>query len=216
MTVGQVEYLQDLSDGLLRISDFHISCIGFIYFRQVNATFGQVILQSTCPMDKCIQFEISKSGCVSNLTITGSDNGLSPGWHQAIIWTNAGILLIRTLGTKFSEILSEMHTFSFTKMHLKMSSVKWRPFCLSLNVLRSIFDKNFQTWLLREWHLTASPSEAMFENFWVYLCFTMDHNKCKDPPFLSLASCLLLHTKQWSHCTAIPICCLNHTSAIVR
>ena len=29
-----------------------------------------------------------------NLTITGSDNGLSPDRHQAIIWTNAGILLI--------------------------------------------------------------------------------------------------------------------------
>ena len=38
MTVGQVEYLQDLSDGRLHISDFHISCIGFIYFRQVNGT----------------------------------------------------------------------------------------------------------------------------------------------------------------------------------
>ena len=43
MTVGQVEYLQDLSDGWLHISDFHISCIGFIYFRQVNGTFGQQI-----------------------------------------------------------------------------------------------------------------------------------------------------------------------------
>ena len=42
MTVGQVEYLQDLSNGRLRISDFHISCIGFMYFRQVNGTFGQV------------------------------------------------------------------------------------------------------------------------------------------------------------------------------
>ena len=40
-----------------------------------------------------------------NLTIIGSNNGLSPGRHQAIIWTDAGILLIRTLGTSFSEIL---------------------------------------------------------------------------------------------------------------
>ena len=43
--------------------------------------------------------------CVSKLTIIGSDNGLSPGRRQAIIWTNAGILLIRTLGTIFREIL---------------------------------------------------------------------------------------------------------------
>ena len=74
-------------------------------------------------------------GCVSKLTTTGSDNGLSPGRRQAIIWTNAGILLMVPLGTKLSEILIEIHTFSFKKMHLKMSSAKWRSFCLGLNVL---------------------------------------------------------------------------------
>ena len=73
--------------------------------------------------------------CVSKLTIIASDNGLSPGRRQAIIWTSAGILLIEPLGTNFNEILIEMHTFSFKKMHLKMSSGKWRPFCLNLNVL---------------------------------------------------------------------------------
>ena len=76
--------------------------------------------------------------CVSKLTIIGSDNGLSPGRRQAIIWTNAGILLILTLGTNFSEILSEIRAFSFKKMHLKMSSAKWRRFCLGLNVLTLI------------------------------------------------------------------------------
>ena len=73
--------------------------------------------------------------CASKLTIIGSDNGLSPCRRQVIIWTNAGILLIRSLGTNFSEILSEIHAFSFKKIHLKMSSAKWRPFCLGLNVL---------------------------------------------------------------------------------
>ena len=73
--------------------------------------------------------------CVGNLTIIGPDNGLSPGRRQAIIWTNAGILLIGLWGTNFSEILIGIQTFSFKKMHLKMSSAKWRPFCLSLNVL---------------------------------------------------------------------------------
>ena len=74
--------------------------------------------------------------CVDKLTIIGSDSGLSPGRRQAIIWTNAGILLIRHLGTNISEIQSGNHTFSFKKMHLKMSSAKWRPFCLGLNMLR--------------------------------------------------------------------------------
>ena len=75
--------------------------------------------------------------CVGKLTIIGSDNGLSPERRQAIIWTNAGILLIRPLGTNLSEILIGIQTFSFTKMYLKKSSAKWRPFCLGLNVLNA-------------------------------------------------------------------------------
>ena len=73
--------------------------------------------------------------CVGKLTIIGSDNGLSPGRRQAIIWTNARKVLIRPLGTNFSEISIGIETFSFKKMYLKMSSAKWRPFCLGLNVL---------------------------------------------------------------------------------
>ena len=73
--------------------------------------------------------------CVVKLTIIASDNGLSPGRRQAIIWTNAGLLSIGPLGTQFIEILIGIQTFSFKKMHLKMSSAKWRPLCLGLNVL---------------------------------------------------------------------------------
>ena len=68
--------------------------------------------------------------CISTLANIGSDNGLSLDRRQAIIWTSGGILLIRTLETNFSEI----HTFSFKKMHLEMSAI-WQPFCLGLNVL---------------------------------------------------------------------------------
>ena len=50
------------------------------------------------------------------------NNGLSPGWHQAIIWANAGIFLIWALGMNFSEILIEIHMSSFQKMPLKMSA----------------------------------------------------------------------------------------------
>ena len=73
--------------------------------------------------------------CVSKLTIIASDNGLSPGRRQAIFWNNAGLLSIGLWGTHFSEILIEILTFSFKKRHLKVSSAKWRPFCLGLNVL---------------------------------------------------------------------------------
>ena len=81
--------------------------------------------------------------CVGNLTIIGLDNGLSPGRRQAIIWTNDRILLIGPLGTNFSEILIGIQTFSFTKLHLKTSSAKWRLFCLGLNELTwSLFRKH--------------------------------------------------------------------------
>ena len=49
--------------------------------------------------------------CVINLTIIGSNNGLLLSRHQAIIRTNAGILLIEPLGINFNEILIEIHTF---------------------------------------------------------------------------------------------------------
>ena len=76
--------------------------------------------------------------CVGKLTTIGSDNGLSPGWRQAIIWSNAGILLIEPLGTNFSEILIGIQIFSLKQMRLKMASEKWRPFCLDLNVLINV------------------------------------------------------------------------------
>ena len=100
--------------------------------------------------------------CVSELTIIGSDNGLSPGRRQAIIWNNAGLLLIGPLRTNFSENLIEILTFSFTKMRLKVSSAKWRPFCLGLNVLThwgrvtyTCVSKLHHNWL-RQW-LVAWP-----------------------------------------------------------
>ena len=70
--------------------------------------------------------------CAGNLTIIVSDNGLSTGRRQAIIWTNAGISLIGPLGTNFSEMLIKIQAFSFKKMRLKVSSAKWRSFVSTL------------------------------------------------------------------------------------
>ena len=52
----------------------------------------------------------------------------------SLIWTNAVVLSIGSLRTNFSQIAFEIQTFSFNKMHLKMSSEKCWPFCLGLNV----------------------------------------------------------------------------------
>ena len=86
--------------------------------------------------------------CVIKVTIIGSDNGLSPDRRQAIIWTNAGKWSIGPLGSNFDEILIEIHTFSFKKIHLKMASGKWCPFCLGLNVL----SKTVETLILKKRH----------------------------------------------------------------
>ena len=55
------------------------------------------------------------ASAVGNLTIIGSDNGLSPVRRQTIIWINAGLLSIAPLRPNFSENLIEIHSFSFKK-----------------------------------------------------------------------------------------------------
>ena len=78
--------------------------------------------------------------CVGNLIIIGSDNGLSPGRCQAIIWTNAGTLLFGPLGTNFSEILIHNDTFSLKKKSFenvvrKMTAIWSRPQCVNTNIV---------------------------------------------------------------------------------
>ena len=109
--------------------------------------------------------------CVSKLTIIGSDNGLSPGRRQAIIWNNAEKLLIGPLRTNFNEMLIEILSFSFMKMRLKVSSAKWRPFYLGFNVLRKLqvsiwidFVQKSSTWLHRSaFECTAAALTDIFE-----------------------------------------------------
>ena len=87
--------------------------------------------------------------CIVNWTIIGSDYGLSPGWCQAINWTNAGISLMGPLGTNLNEIVIEIHTFSSKNMHWKcrlqnggyfVSALIWYQddimTCTHLNTLR--------------------------------------------------------------------------------
>ena len=99
--------------------------------------------------------------CVGNLNIIGSDNGMSPGRRQAIIWISAWTLLIVPLGTNFNEISIEIHTFSFKKIHLKLSSAKWQQFCLRLNVLI--------------WKLTTHKLDKCVT--WTYINYTVPNNK---------------------------------------
>ena len=94
--------------------------------------------------------------CASKLTIIGSDNGLSPGRRQAIIWSNAGILSIGPLGTNFSEIFINIHIFSFKKIHLKMSSENGIA-----SVLTSMsWGPNNKSWIVEAWYKTQTWSNS--------------------------------------------------------
>ena len=93
--------------------------------------------------------------CVGKITIIVSDNVLYPLPVPSHIWTNAGLLLIGPLGTNFSEILIEILIFSFTKMRLKLSSAKWRPFRLGLDELMSGSD--LVTWKVLWYMWTPCP-----------------------------------------------------------
>ena len=76
--------------------------------------------------------------CVSKLNITGSDNGLSPGRRQAIIWTNAGLLSIGPLGTNFSEIsIGVQAYYHISCLHTLRPRQKGRHF--ANDTLRYIF-----------------------------------------------------------------------------
>ena len=75
--------------------------------------------------------------CVNKLTIVDSDNDLSPGRRQAIIWTNAGVLLIGPIGTNFNEILIKIHALfikenPFQIIVWKMAAILSRPQCVSI------------------------------------------------------------------------------------
>ena len=78
--------------------------------------------------------------CVSKLTIIGSDTGLLPGRRQTIIWTDAAILFIRTLGTIFSEIVSKnsyifIRENAFEYVVCEMLAILSRPQCVDTEFL---------------------------------------------------------------------------------
>ena len=67
--------------------------------------------------------------------ITGSDNGLSPVQCQAIIWTNAGLLLIKPPGRKFQWNLKQnkavfIQESPFETVVCEMASIWSRPQCV--------------------------------------------------------------------------------------
>ena len=101
--------------------------------------------------------------CVSKLTIVGWDNGLSPGWREAIIWTNAGILLIRRLGTNCDEIwIIFFIFFSFIRENAFENDRK----LAAIFVLPSVHIENYETLSMnvQTWH------HLIYVYHWIHDC----------------------------------------------
>ena len=129
---------------------------------------------------------------VSRLTITGSDNGLLPGRHQAIIWTNAEIFLIGPFRTNFSENLIEILTFSFTKMRLKVSSAKWRPFCLGHFVSASMCQLGPSSGNIPE------GNAKLYKRYMSLLCFDILKLRQNGRHFSdNILKCIFLYENVW-------------------
>ena len=163
--------------------------------------------------------------CISKLTIIGSDNGLSPSHRQAIIWTNAGILWIGPLRTKFCEILIEIYILSYKKMRLKMLSGKWWQFCLGLNVLILMKQRNKN---LMAWHqlIVNILNEIHFNKYaipyFLFItqricnsdihCDVFDYVFCQQQAFLLCLSSIPINTyTHWGVNNSIWFIYGNHT-----
>ena len=144
------------------------------------------------------------------VTIIGCDNDLSPGRSQAIISANPTILSIGHLRTNFNELFIEIDIFSFKKIHLKMSSGKWRPFCLGLNVLTSPRDRH--TSLIK---IPSGLRGRGLKHTWLNHCKTISQCKIKVCVYVlfrqSITWSCFARSIHFFTCMAIrkSICCIS-------
>ena len=132
--------------------------------------------------------------CVSKVTNIALNNGLPPGRRPAIILTNAGILLSRTLGTNFNGNLSGIYTFSYTAMHFKVSSAKWRQFCLVFKVLIKT-----ALYIMMGTYLADIAVHIYKTQFSCETCYEMGHRLILDTLPRPLRICCLSLGCIWYH-----------------
>ena len=113
--------------------------------------------------------------CFSRLTIIGSHNGLSPGRRQTTIWSNAGIVLIRPLRTRFSKTSIETHTFSFMLLCSTICARVWES-CYSTPM---VFQCRLQWSEFLQWHSSVGQFQLSFSSgVPVALQCTLDQPVC--------------------------------------
>ena len=88
-------------DILSKLKYFHSQILITIGWNVVHG-MQNFKINSVTPVINCLtHWGRVRHICISKQTIIGLDNGLLPGRRQAIIWNNAGTLLIGTLGINF-------------------------------------------------------------------------------------------------------------------
>ena len=135
---------------------------------------------------------------------------MAPDRRQAIIWTNAGILLIGPFGSNFSETLIEILTFSFKKMRLKVSSAKRRPFCLGLNELDDLPHRR-QTWQHALLVLRQLYDQDGFLKQYVIIYATKARNRG-----IKSVWCYIPDIKSWDQLWIIPVTTLHNFKLIEK
>ena len=137
--------------------------------------------------------------CVSKLTIVGSDNGLSPGRRQAIIWTNDGILSIGPLRNKPQWNINQNSYISiqenaFENIVCEMAAILSRPqWVKAVEGDRQIWvcNVNAGTWIRKSPNLAIRMQAIIFkhsdtsiyQSIWVEL--ELELELCKNGVILS-------------------------------
>ena len=108
---------------------------------------------------------------VSRLTIIGLDNGLWPGWHHVIIWTNAGKMLIGRLWTNPSAIFNHnwcifIQENAFENVFWEMVAILSWPQCVNTSHYQNhrLFIVN---WTIRNiFHWSLNKTCSLKEMYW--------------------------------------------------
>ena len=130
------------------ILDFNLTWYQYLVYNEISSfhiALYYIITNLLLPCANCLTHcgRVTHI-CIGKLTIVGSDNGLSPEQRQAIIWTNAGILLIGHLGTNFNKNLIEILTFFIHKNAIEsvvceMAAILPGPQCVKACTTREIW-----------------------------------------------------------------------------
>ena len=129
-------YIAGATQICLKRKPCEMSFIRNNHFRAYFANSFTIIIQIRCKFYFALTQNLKKlSPQISQMLLWYVQSFVAIWWTAPSHYLNhAGILLIGRLGTNLIELLIKIHTFSFKKMHLNLSSAKWRPCCLGLNL----------------------------------------------------------------------------------